>query len=126
MERPPVTTTAPTRVTNHPTNTGPKGTADAYKSMPMGKPITVAKVIAVGVRQALDTGLFVPLVIATYQAKVPGPLALHSIHLFPRRERIISVLRRLILPIAVLVILTPFFLWWLLRQPSPIATIQVS
>jgi WD40 repeat protein len=36
------------------------------------------------------------------------------------------VVRRLILPIAVLVILTPFFLWWLLRQPSPIATIQVS
>jgi WD40 repeat protein len=36
------------------------------------------------------------------------------------------VLRRLILPIAVLVIFTPFFLWWLLRQPSPIATIQVS
>jgi hypothetical protein len=36
------------------------------------------------------------------------------------------VVRRLILPVAVLIILTPFFLWWLLRQPSPIATIQVS
>jgi WD40 repeat protein len=42
------------------------------------------------------------------------------------RWRDYSVLRRLILPIAVLVILTPFLLWWLLREPSPIATIQVS
>jgi WD40 repeat protein len=36
------------------------------------------------------------------------------------------VVRRLIFPVAVLVILIPFLLWWLFRQPSPIATIQVS